>query len=85
MKGVEMHPLKRARLENGLSLQALSARSGLAAQTIKRAEEGVSVSELTAFRLAQELGQDPERFVALLHNLEPVVSEATAEAQKQPA
>ena len=83
-----MHPLKRARLGAGFSLQALSAASGLAVPTIRRAENGVSISELSAFKLAQELDQDPEELVALLHDLEPLPSGASAGArscEKQPA
>jgi transcriptional regulator with XRE-family HTH domain len=76
-----MHPLKKARLSRGLSLAQLAKEAGCSSETIHAAEHGRIVSELTAFKLAIALDEDPEKFVRLLRD-EPI---AAATADPQPA
>jgi len=61
-----MHPLKKARLDRGMSLSRLAKESNCSHPTVHAAESGKAVSELTAFKLAGALGQDPAAFVRLL-------------------
>lgn len=51
-----MHPVKRARLEQGLSLTELAARSGVNRHTIRFVEDGRPAQARTVARLARALG-----------------------------
>jgi len=61
-----MHPLKKARLSRGLSLAQLASLASCSTETIHAAEHGRVMSELTAFKLANALDEDPEHFLRLL-------------------
>jgi len=63
-----VHPLKRARLSHGFSLAQLAKEANCSTETIHAAERGRAVSELTAFKLATALDEDPEIFVRLLRD-----------------
>ena len=76
-----MHPLKRSRLENGFSVRRLAEAANVSDAVIQRAESGTPISELSAFRIATTLGEDPDILVPLLH--EP--SGARDERAKTPA
>jgi len=69
-----MHPLKRARLENGFSVRRLAEAANVSDAVIQRAESGSPISELSAFRIAVALQEDPDVMVPTLHD-----------QQKQPA
>jgi transcriptional regulator with XRE-family HTH domain len=66
-----MHPLRRARLENGFSVRRLAEAANVSDAVIVRAENGTPISDVSAFKIATTLGADPDVFVPLLHDLEP--------------
>lgn len=56
LKDPEIHPAKAARLEAGLTVDALAARALCGVSTVTRAENGQGVTELSLRRIARALG-----------------------------